>query len=87
MSTLANRNLVDYRISYRISELAEMIGVSPEFIRLQIKSGILPAYHLGTNVIIRRADAEAWIISRPINPDNSDSNELEGDEDDGSLAA
>jgi len=64
------------RISFRIRELAQIIGVSAEFIRLQIEIGELPAYKLGKCVVIQKEDAMTWISKHKI---HSDSNELEGD--------
>ncbi len=78
-----SRNLVEYRICYRIRELAKMVGMSPEFVRTQIKSGQLRAYRLGGNVIILPADLDLWLKSQPI---NSESTEL-SQEDNDSLAA
>ncbi len=75
-------NQVNRKLAYRPSELADLLGVSQEFIRLQIKLGFLQAYKLGNkNTVILIADAEAWLKSRPIIPDmnsgESDTQDLE----------
>jgi excisionase family DNA binding protein len=70
MSTDTCPKQVEYRLSYRVDELAKMCGVSTRFIRDQIKSGDLRAYRLNTNVIILTADADVWLRSNPVNSDS-----------------
>lgn len=80
MLSHSSANLLDYRIAFRIRELARMVGVSVEFIRLQLKSGELKGHKLGKDtVVILRADADNWLKRQPISPGSGEL-ETEGDD-------
>ena len=49
------------RIAYGIRELAEAIGVSPEFIRLEIERGKLETFYAGRRLLITAKSFESYV--------------------------
>jgi hypothetical protein len=49
------------RIAYGIRELAEAIGVSPEFIRLEIERGKLETFYAGRRLLITAKSFEDYV--------------------------
>lgn len=72
MMTSPNLVHTTAKLAYRISELATLIGVSADFIRLRIKSGELKAHKVGWIVLILKENADAWLHSHPIGPGDGD---------------
>ena len=57
------------RYAYRLGEFAKVCGVSPDFLRLEILAGRLPARKTGSSkknlVLILVDDAHAWLRNLP----------------------
>ena len=49
------------RFSYGIGEVANALGVSSGFIRLEIERGRLESFRLGRRVLIKKASFDAYI--------------------------
>lgn len=49
------------RRGYRVSEVAEMLGIDPKTVRRAIDSDALIAHRCGSVVLIFPADLDAWI--------------------------
>jgi len=60
------------RLTYRVSELAASVGVCDRVIRDEIKKGQLRAHFVSGTVIILIEDAEEWLRSRPVAPDEAE---------------
>lgn len=63
----ANVKDTERRIAHGIREAAEIVGVSPSFIRKQISAGVLRRTRLGRRVLIKDADLVEW-LNRDDNP-------------------
>jgi excisionase family DNA binding protein len=53
--------LSDNRMSYRVSEVAAMLGVSRDQVEKEIREGRLTSRHMGGVTLIRRADLESYL--------------------------
>lgn len=55
----------DERLAYKLGEFSELVGLSVDALRDVIKSGQLPAKKFGRLILIKAADAHAWLDSLP----------------------
>ncbi len=53
------------RLSYSIAEAAAAVGVSPDVIRRNVRSGNIPVHYPTSRPVILRADLEAWLAATP----------------------
>jgi hypothetical protein len=69
-----DRFMVEKRLVLRLVEVAELIGMSDEFVRCEIKRGNLRARKLGRFNVVTQADLAAYIAALPVtNPPDPDS--------------
>jgi hypothetical protein len=68
---MASPNLV-MRLCYRLSELAALVGLSYDFLWLQIKSGDLKGYKIGKGkaIVVLADDVNEWLKKQPIESDD-----------------
>ena len=58
-----NVMLLANRRGFSVSEACEVVGVSPNFLKGQIRQGLLRARRLGRRVIILSEDLEAYLAT------------------------
>jgi excisionase family DNA binding protein len=60
--TLFSRENEDMtRLAYGVQELAQRLGVSPSFIRLEIQRGRLNSVHAGRRLLVMRTEIERYL--------------------------
>lgn len=59
----------DFRFALSARGVARLLGVSPDLVLEEIRTGRLPAYRLGRRrLLVRREDVEAWLAARRVRP-------------------
>ena len=60
--TLLTRESVDMtRLAYGVQELAQRLGVSPSFVRLEIQRGRLNSVRAGRRLLVTRTEIERYL--------------------------
>ena len=59
--THGNVTVLANRRSRSVSETSDILGVSPNFLKKQIREGLLRARRLGRRVVILNEDLEAYL--------------------------
>ena len=55
-------------IARGIRETAQIVGLSPSFIRKAIDAGALRSTRIGRRVLVKDVDLQAWINTQPDSP-------------------
>lgn len=59
------QNGAPHKLAYRLSELADAVGLSTRFLRSEIQTGRLIARKFGSATLVLHDDAVSWLRNHP----------------------